>query len=621
MKHWTLLVLCPLLGFAQPSADYWQQAVHYRMQVELDPSKHLLTGAQQLVYYNHSPDTLDKLYYHLYFNAFQPNSMMDERSRALPDPDKRVGDRIAGLRPKEQGYQKILGLKANGVACNYQSEQTILRVLLPQPLLPGDSVLMEMDFEAQVPVQIRRSGRDNAEGIDYTMTQWYPKIAAYDRHGWHPDPYVAREFYAPFGRFEVDITLPREYKLAATGLLQDFEQFWQEESFEDDRRRYAYLPGKAKKRTWRWHADQVHDFAWAADPDYVHTQMDYDEDLSLHFFYLPEYQETWQALGPYARQFFRFMNAQVGPYPYPQYSAIQGGDGGMEYPMCTMMKGTGSLPGLIGLYAHEGAHSWFQGVLGINEFRFPWMDEGFTNWSDAEATNQMRKEPLLNPHQGALSNHLFLASRPEEWEPLSTPADYYERNRSYGINAYSRGELFLVQLEYITGRDNLDRALQKFFRDWQFKHPEPLDFLRSLEKISGVELDWFYQYWVYSTKPLDYAIEEAEPRKGGLLLKLARQAPMPMPVRLELKLKSGVVYRYYIPTFSQQAAPQEEGWRVLPSWAWTHAEYEVFLEDADGSEVEYVQIDPLSLSADIDRKNNIYPREPEDEPEPKPDSE
>jgi len=216
----TLATLC-LLGIFIPTkaqTDRWQQRVSYTMEVEMDEKKHQFEGSQKLVYTNNSPDTLNKVFYHLYFNAFQPNSMMDVRSRNLPDPDRRVRDRIFHLKEDEIGYQKVNSLKQDGKSISYDVEGTVLEVTLATPILPNSTVTFDMEFEAQVPKQIRRSGWKNSEGIEYSMAQWYPKLAEYDYKGWHAHPYIAREFYAPWGDFDVKITMDSKYVIAGTGV-------------------------------------------------------------------------------------------------------------------------------------------------------------------------------------------------------------------------------------------------------------------------------------------------------------------------------------------------------------------------------------------------------------------
>jgi hypothetical protein len=597
-----------LLSKAQPNVNYWQQAVDYKMSVELMPKDHSFKGAQTLTDYNNSPDTLKVLFYHLYFNAFQPNSMMDTRSRNIPDPDKRVGSRIEKLGEDEQGKQKVLSLTFNGTGCYFEYHQTLLKVILPSPILPGDTALLQMEFEGQVPVQIRRSGRDNAEGIDYTMSQWYPKIAAYDKDGWHAYPYVAREFYAPFGTFEVEITVPEKYKVAATGSLQNFENYWLEDSRDGKLISYALTASENEKRIWKFKAENVHDFAWAADPEYLHEAQVFDKDLSLHFFYLPDYKENWHRLPRYTAQFFEEMNSKFGRYPYPQFSAIQGGDGGMEYPMCTMLKGTGNIAGLIGVTVHEGAHNWYYGIIGSNENNYPWMDEGFTTFAEEEVLNAISREPKVNPHKGAYSNHNYLVGKPNLLEPLSTPADYYGTNVAHGISAYSRGSLFLAQIRYIIGQESFDKAMLDFFNSWRFKHPKPSDMLRTMERESGLQLDWFYHFWVETTKTIDYGIKSIDGKKQGTKLELEKLGEMPMPLRIKITLKDGIVQNYYIPTASQMGVPKEEGLQFLSPWAWTHPDYEVLL-NVRFKDIAKIEIDPNGFMADINRANNVYPKE------------
>ena len=323
--------------------DYWQQRVEYNMEVALDVSTHKVIGNQLLTYYNNSPDTLTKVYYHLYFNAFQPGSMMDVRSRNLPDPDRRVMDRISKLKEDEIGYQHILSLKQDGKTLKYKVSGTILEVTLEKPILPKTKSVFEMKFESQVPHQIRRSGRNNREGISYSMTQWYPKMAEYDYQGWHAYSYVAREFHSPWGDFDVKITIDPKFVIGGTGILQNAEKIG-----------HGYSNGVVAKSgsdlTWHFKAKNVIDFAWAADPDYTHDRVSVPNGPELHFFYQKNEKttETWKKTEEYAVKVFQYLNEHFGKYPFSTYSIIQGGDGGMEYPMCTLLLGEGSLAGLSG---------------------------------------------------------------------------------------------------------------------------------------------------------------------------------------------------------------------------------------------------------------------------------
>src|SRR5690606_28705 len=261
-----------LVGFSQTN---WQQKVKYDMDINMNVETNQFTGKQKLEYWNNSPDTLKRVFYHLYWNAFQPNSMMDTRSRRqgsislrkdrqgndIVDWDGRVKDRILHLSDKEIGYQKILSLKMNGRAQKYKVHETILEVELDRPILPKTKVVFDMDFQAQVPLQIRRSGRDNPETqVRYSMSQWYPKMAQYDFEGWHPDPYVGREFYGIFGDFDVKIRIDKKFILGGTGYLQNANQIGY--GYEDAGTKVSRPAGNTL--TWHFIAPNVHDFMWAA---------------------------------------------------------------------------------------------------------------------------------------------------------------------------------------------------------------------------------------------------------------------------------------------------------------------------------------------------------------------
>jgi len=272
----TILSFTNLLG--QP--DRWQQRVEYLMNIDLDVNTHRFKGTQMLYYFNNSPDTLSNVYFHLYFNAFQPGSMMDVRSRTINDPDRRVLDRISNLEDNEIGYLRVKSLKMNNKSINYEEVGTILEVSLDQPVMPNSKVTFEMGFDGQVPLQIRRSGRDNKEGIDYSMAQWYPKMAEYDYEGWHANPYVGREFYGVWGDFDVSITIDPSYMVAATGFLQNPNEVGF--GYEDEQ---VTVKPSIKNITWNFIAENVHDFVWTADPDYTHIVHKMDNGTKLHFFY------------------------------------------------------------------------------------------------------------------------------------------------------------------------------------------------------------------------------------------------------------------------------------------------------------------------------------------------
>jgi len=590
---------------AQNNNSYWQQKVNYKMEIDMDVASYQYKGKQELTYTNNSPDTLNRVFYHLYFNAFQPGSEMDVRSRSIEDPDRRVKDRISKLSPSEVGFIKPISLKQDGKSLEYEVVGTILEVTLNKSILPGETTVFKMVWDAQVPEQIRRSGRNNAEGIELSMAQWYPKLAEYDFEGWHADPYIGREFHGVWGDFDVKITLDANYTIGGTGYLQN----------PDDIGHGYEAPGsKAKKPkrgkyTWHFIAPNVHDFTWAADTNYIHDTYPGPNGVTLHFFYNndPKIIENWKNLQPKTAALMDFFNKNIGDYPYKQYSVIQGGDGGMEYAMCTLISGNGKFAGLMGVTSHEMAHSWFQFLLATNEAKHEWMDEGFTSYISDEAINAVNEEENPNPHAGSYRSYYFLVNSGKE-HPQSTHADRYASNRAYGISAYSKGAVFLAQLEYVIGSDNLKKTLKRYFNDFSFKHPTPNDFIRSAEKVSGFELDWYLTDWTQTTNTIDYAIKSVVMTENKTQVVLERKGLMPMPIDLFVTYEDGSEESFYIPLQMMRAEkpnPYPSFNRVvLKDWAWAFPEYTFEIDN--GKKVKNMKIDASQRMADIDLENNTF---------------
>ncbi|HTI09339.1 MAG TPA: M1 family metallopeptidase [Puia sp.] len=620
--------------FAQP--DRWQQRVKYTMDVNMDVTSNRFAGKQTLAYTNNSPDTLYKVFYHLYWNAFQPNSMMDARSRELGkisygrrgdkeqlDWDGRVRDRILNLKPEEIGYQKVLSLTMNGVAQPFQVDETILEVKLTKPILPKTTVVFDMQFEAQVPLQVRRSGRDNPyTGVRYSMSQWYPKMCEYDYEGWHPTPYVAREFYGVWGDYDVKITLDKKYLVGGTGYLQNPDQVGH--GYEGRVVKVAAPSGD--KLQWHFIAPNVHDFMWAADPQYKHLIRTVPNGPVIHVIYKnkdndPRQDTLWNSLADAAVMVLPYIEKTFGKYPYKQYSFVHGGDGGMEYPMSTLINGPS-----VGTAFHEWMHSWYQGMLGTNESLYPWMDEGFTSYAAARVTSyyyetrlkqdpenaglkqvvEKRRASLPLDHPEAYEAYFQLVKSGLE-EPLTTHADHYNTNYAYSIASYCKGEMFLEQLGYITGAETLDKILLEYYREWRFKHPNASDFVRVAEKVSGLQLDWYKEYWVNTTKTIDYSIDSLWEEGGKTNIRLKNDGRMPMPIDVLLEYKDGSKEMVYIPQYlmfgekpvEDAAIPRT----VFEPWKWTHPTY-TFQVTHGLTSVKTVEIDPSRRMADVDRKKN-----------------
>jgi hypothetical protein len=602
----TLFYLATALCFfgnvvAQNNTSYWQQHVDYTMEIDVDADKNQYEGKQTLVYTNNSPEVLDKVFYHLYFNAFQPGSEMDVRSLTIEDPDGRVGDRISKLTPEQIGYIKPTKLKQDGKKLNYEIVGTVLEVVLHTPIQPGASSTFKMEWNAQIPLQIRRSGRDNAEGIRFSMTQWYPKMAEYDFQGWHADPYIGREFHSPWGDFDVTINIDKDYTVAGTG--------YSAANIMGDNTYKEVKNVRKNKKSWHFTAPDVHDFTWAADTEYVHEQYQADNGVTLNFYFKnnPDIFENWKNLQPKTAEILAYFNENIGQYPYKQYSVIQGGDGGMEYAMCTLITGNRKFGSLVGVTAHEFAHTWFQFLMATNEGKHEWMDEGFTSYISAEAMNYIDKKGAANPHTGSYRGYIFLANSGKE-EPQTTHADRYASNRAYGITAYSKGAVFLSQLGYVIGKSNLDETLKQYFKDWSFKHPTPNDFIRVAEKVSGLELDWYLMDWTQTTKTIDYAIKKVTPNTNGVGIELERIGAMAMPIDLDVTYEDGTKEQFYIPLQMMRGEkpvnPKGLKRMLAKDWSWAYPTYT--LEIANGKKIETIEIDASKRMADVNPENNSY---------------
>ena len=629
MKNYLVLLLPLLIAVPEwlpAQANYWQQHVDYDMDVAMDVTTNRFTGTQTLEYQNNSPDTLTRVFYHLYFNAFQPNSMMDVRSRTIADPDRRVGDRILRLQEDEIGFQRVVSLQQDGADVPHTTEETILEVTLAQPILPGESTTFEMEFEGQVPAQVRRSGRDNAEGIRYSMTQWYPKLAEYDEDGWHPNPYIGREFYGVWGSYDVKITIPADYVVAATGTLQNPEAVGH--GYEAAGQTVNRPAGD--QLIYHFRADHVHDFAWAADPDYRHTTAQVPDGPLLHFFYQTDtLVQNWEQLPAATVRAFEYMNANFGRYPYDSYSVIQGGDGGMEYPMATLITGHRSFRSLVGVTVHELIHSWYQGVLGTNESLYPWMDEGFTTYATNRTMFELlsnsgnapyprgpRRVPTvptelgesINEQANAYGGYFALIESGLE-EPMTTHSDHYNTNQGYGSAAYSKGAVFLSQLSYIIGQATFDRGMRRYFNTWKLKHPDANDFIRVMEKESGIVLDWYQEYFINSTRTIDYGITSVAGEGSQTSVALERIDLMPMPLDVVVTYQDDQQELFYVPLGIMRGEKENETdlpRTVLADWPWTFPTYRMTIP-RPASDIKSIVIDPSLRLADVDRSDNVYP--------------
>ena len=585
---------------SQNNYEYWQQHVDYTMDIKMDVNSFNYEGTQKLIYTNNAPDDLERVFYHLFYNAFQPGSEMDVRSLTIADADPRVSDRISKLQKEDYGFINVVSLTHNKIPVKYTVVGTVLEVELNEPIKSGESAVFEMIFEGQVPPVIRRAGKNSKEGVALSMAQWYPKMAEYDFEGWHADPYIGREFHGVWGDFDVKLTLDKNYTVGGTGYLQNPNEIGHG---------YGTKTTKSDSDLLTWHfvAPNVHDFTWAADPNFIHDTLQVPDGPMLHFLYKKslerKYKKRWKDLQEPTSEIMQYYSKNVGKYPYKQYSVIQGGDGGMEYGMCTLITGERSFESLVGVTAHEIGHTWFQFLMASNESKHPWLDEGFAEYTCTFIENIIFGVEPSEPMKRHFDRYYKLVQSGKE-QPMSTHADRFAYNASYGISTYSKGALVLAQLRYIIGEENFWNTLQKYFNDWAFKHPTPNDFIRCAEKTSGIELDWFLTDWTQTTNTIDYSIKSYDSKENQTVITVERVGLMPMPVEVQVLMKDGSTKNYYIPLQMMRGErPLRDGETLLSDWAWAYPEYR-FSIDVNPSQIDSITVDVNKSTADVNKENN-----------------
>ena len=614
----SILAICglALALSAQAQDNHWQQQADYQMNVTMNVKNFQYKGVQKVTYINNSPDTLTTVFFHLYFNAFQPNSEMDANLQTLPDPDGRMAtnigtpqrpiyeSRIAKLTPDEIGYLRVKKVTQDGVPATISHESTILKVTLPKPILPHSRTVLGLDFEGQVPVMIRRAGRNSPDDVALSMAQWYPKMVAYDHKGWHTTEYLGREFYGVWGNFDVKITLDKTYLVGASGVLQNPNEI----GFGYEDKGVKVPTTKAATKTWHFIAERVHDFTWAADPQYVHDKHQLADGKTIHFIY-KKYKDTWKQIQEPMLKVFDYYNQLVGKYPWPQYSFIQGGDGGMEYAMCTLMVGNEKYERLVGTAAHELAHAWFQHLLATDEAAYPWMDEGFTSYIEYLAEHQILKtKKTANPFDSAYKGYFGLVKSGFQ-EPTITHSDRFATNYAYSVTAYYKGLLFLTQLDYLMGNEALQKTLKRYYNEYAFKNPTPNDFIRIAEKVSGMQLQWFLNEFMETDHTADYAISKVEGKGNKTEVTLKRVGRLPLSIDLWVTDKAGNIRYVYVPlrmTYAEKpntypAYPRT----VLPAWGWGNPTY-TFTLDMPLEDIKSITLDPENKSVDTDKENNSF---------------
>lgn len=607
-KSFIILFAFVISQFQAQQNAYYQQAAQYKMDIDVNAEQFTYKGNQTLNYSNNSPDELNVVYFHLYWNAFKPNSMMDQRVTGQgKNGDSRLQkdgiSRLASIPKNEEGAQNMHWIKQNGKELKFEIQETVMKVYLNEAIKPNSKTTFTMEWDAVIPQQIRRSGRNNREGVDMTMTQWYPKIAEYDYDGWATFDYIGREFHAPFADFDVTIKINKDYVVGAGGTLLNPKEV---KGYDAS----AQIKADQNKATWKWTAKNMLDFAWAADKDYSVESFDVPQGPKVYFVYLKnDKTKAWGEAKPYVTKYFQIMNSKFGKYAYPSYAFIQGGDGGMEYGMCTMILGEAkNIEDLMGLMAHEGSHSWYQQMLATNEPVRPWMDEGFTSYAESYVMHQLfpPKDDRPNAFVEKIDAYRkFLKKQIEE--PAVWLGDHHDNGTAYSYASYVKGELYLVQLGYIVGEENLSKIMTEYFKEWSMKHPTDRDFLHIAQKVSGMDLKWFHHYWINTTKTIDYGIKDVQYRNTSTTITLINNGQIPMPIDFSVITADNKIVNYQIPLNMTHAWKTKDAFgefTTLKYWPWTQKEYTLTIP-YNKSQLRVLGIDFSHRLADVNPEDNF----------------
>jgi hypothetical protein len=529
--------------FSSYAQSYWQQEVNYKIQVKLDDVNHMLSGYEEFEYINNSPNSLDRIYIHLWPNAYRNgNSALAKQQYAEGKKILRFGEQ------KDLGWIDSLDFKVDGKSVkwfNKLEHQDICVIMLPKSLNSGESVRISTPFKVKIPSgEISRLGHI---GQSYQITQWYPKPAVYDKNGWNAMPYLNQgEFYSEFGSFDVQITLPSNYVVGSTGDLQTVSEidFLNKKAKETENQIPDFLmkpQGRNGKtefpesstewKTIQYKQSKVHDFAWFADKRYGVLKGEVElphskRKVTSWAMFVPHNTIHWQHAIEYINDGTYYYSLWNGDYPYNQVTAVDGtisAGGGMEYPNVTVIGNSSSKEELEIVIVHEVGHNWFYGILGSNERVHGWMDEGMNtlnemrymttkypknkNMSDMIFQGRFHFEDLSHHDMGDISSR-FLSVIGED-QPIEThSADFTSAN--YGVTMYQKTGLVFFYLKDYLGEDLFNKAMSNYFEEWKFKHPQPEDMKKSIETTTGKDLSWLFGDLIQTTRHIDYKIKKVK---------------------------------------------------------------------------------------------------------------
>lgn len=624
-------------GNKKPSSDYWQQDVYYKIYATINEQTDIITGKEQLTYWNNSPDTLQVVYFHLYQNAFQPESYYDNLYHN--------NGRIAKFgKYEEQGLGTTIDyISLNGDEVETTLDNTILIVHLNEPMLPNSKHTFDINFKTYYDngSMRRRMKYFYSYGKkQYNGCHWYPRIAAYDKKfGWTTDQHLGREFYGDFGTFDVTLNFANDYVVAATGKLQNEDEVLPAALREKlDIKNFADKPWGERpsiitpyeegvRKEWHFYAENVHDFAFTANPHYRIGEAEWN-GIKTYSFVQEPHASGWQNAADYTAKVIQVYSEDIGMYGYHKMIVADARDG-MEYPMLTLDNGKD--PSYRGLLAHEVGHNWFYGMMNNNETYRAFMDEGFTQFLTSWA--QERIDGIYTVTTPSTSKYINKFREPREVKEdevyygymrdailgndpqLNTHSDGFHgairHGGGYG-HVYYKTAAMLYNLQYVLGDELFLEAMQYYFNKWSFAHPYPEDFRQSIIEYTHADLNWFFDQWLETNKTIDYAIGKIKRSKdedNTFEITFKRKGRMQMPIDFQVKDKEGRTFDFYIPNqyFEKQTTattlPKWTGWdKVHPTYTAKITLPEAY--EGEKVKIKDVVIDPTERLADANIFNN-----------------
>ncbi len=618
-QHLILALVISVSAFsvAESARPYWQQDVSYKMDVALGDDGRTLLGRLDFTYKNNSPDTLDELRFHAYYNSFQPGSPAHRRWHA------RGSRRIENASPEDYGSMIVKNLRdGDGNSITPEFNYSIFSVPLLETLVPGSEVHLTMDFESYIPGRSVAYRSAFAHG-QLKCAHWYPQVCVYDPvMGWVDNQYMGTgEEYGEFGIYDLHLTLPEEFIVGGTGVLVNRVEMIPVALRERlDLQKFIDNPVEVfqnktettdRTKTWHFHAEDVHDFAWVADPQFLIDQ-DRCGETDIWILARRDHASGWHDAAEVTRQGIEIMEREVGPFPYPEFTVVDCFSG-MEYPGIVFCSGYS--PRYKLLFWHEMGHNYFMGAVGSNQTERAFIDEGFTTYWEIRMMEELiGRENIFLTRRGSLivtdQDRFYRGLRPYlELQksgyilPLHVESDLPEVYMQYRISSYYKPATAFLALQYYIGKEGIRRVMHDYYAEWKFRHPYEQDFLQSLEKTLGTSMEWFYDAWVRGSKSLDYSIEKAKATESDkVTLIVRREGDMILPVKVRVEDGSGQSLLYYIPILDEPTPP-DCGVR-LPRWDQRRDPHDRYVFDVDKGEYKYAEVDLQNLLADINPLNN-----------------